>query len=124
MKLNCHVILISSFSPNFDNVFDSAAELGTCEVIELGRWTNGQVKSAIITVITVHFFNLDLKPVSYFPESCCLCTHSSLLQRFSHVKYHSPFCLVTNMVYLQFRHKEIFVSISFTFAPKNSFQKL
>ena len=35
MKLNCHMILISSFSPNFDNVFDSAAELGTCEVIEL-----------------------------------------------------------------------------------------
>ena len=34
MKLNCHVILISSFSPNFD-VFDSAAELGTCEVIKL-----------------------------------------------------------------------------------------
>ena len=31
MKLNCHMILISSFSPNFD----SAAELGTCEVIEL-----------------------------------------------------------------------------------------
>ena len=34
MKLNCHVILISSFSPNFD-VFDSAAELVTCEVIKL-----------------------------------------------------------------------------------------
>ena len=64
MKLNCHVILISSFSPNFDNVFDSAAELGTCEVIE--SKTNGQVKSTIITVITVHFFDLDLKPVSYF----------------------------------------------------------
>ena len=66
MKLNCHVILISSFSPNF-NVFDSAAELGTCEVIELedgpmASW----VKSVIITVITVHFFDLDLKPVSYF----------------------------------------------------------
>ena len=56
MKLNCHMILISSFSPNFDNVFDSAAELGMCEVIELedgpmASW----VKSAIITVITVHF---------------------------------------------------------------------
>ena len=40
MKLNCHVILISSFSPNFDNVFDSAAELGTCEVIEskMDQW--------------------------------------------------------------------------------------
>ena len=34
MKLNCHVILISSFSSNFD-VFDSAAELGKREVIEL-----------------------------------------------------------------------------------------
>ena len=67
MKLNCHLILISTFSPNFDNVFDSAAELGTCGVIELedgpmASW----VKSVIITVITVHFFHLDLKPVSYF----------------------------------------------------------
>ena len=35
MKLKCHVILISSFSPNFDNVFDSTAELEICEVIEL-----------------------------------------------------------------------------------------
>ena len=35
MKLNSHMILISSFSPNFNNMFDSAAELGTFEVIEL-----------------------------------------------------------------------------------------
>ena len=42
MKLNCHVILILSFSSNFDNVFDSAAELGMCEVIESKTDSNSQ----------------------------------------------------------------------------------